>query len=100
TPKGTVTFTSKNSVGTTFVLGSASLASCFLAPCHAVLTTAAAPVGTTTAIATYGGDNLTSGSSGSHALTVAPVANPGTSSTVTCYAGQPCDTGTINATDG
>jgi len=100
TPKGTVTFTSKNAAGAVFVLGSASLNSCFLAPCHATLTTSAAPVGTTTAIATYGGDATTKGSSGSHALTVAPVANPGTSSTVTCYAGQPCDTGTINATDG
>lgn len=100
TPHGTVTFTSKNSVGATFVLGSASLKSCFLAPCHAVLTTSAAPVGTTTAIATYGGDAYTNGSSGSHALTVTAVPNPGTSSTVTCYANQPCDTGTINATDG
>jgi hypothetical protein len=100
TPKGTVTFTTKNSAGATFVVGSASLASCLLAPCHAVITSSAAPVGTTTAIATYGGDGLTNGSSGSHALTVSAVTNPGTSSTVTCYAGQPCDTGTINATDG
>jgi hypothetical protein len=99
TPKGTVTFTSKNSSGAVFTLGSTSLSSCFLAPCKATIVTSAAPVGTTTAIATYGGDSYTSGSSGSHALTVAPVANPGTSSTVTCYAGQPCDTGTINATD-
>jgi hypothetical protein len=99
-PKGTVVFTVKNGSGTVASIGSASLRSCFLLPCHAILTSSAVPVGTVSATATYQGDTNTQPSSGSTALTVTANTNPGSSSTVTCFAGQTCDSGTLTSSDG
>jgi hypothetical protein len=98
-PTGTVTFVARNSLGATVTLGTTSLHACFLLPCHAILTTSAVPVGTVSATAKYGGDNFTNPSSGSHALTIAPNPNPGSTSTVICFSGQPCDSGTLNSND-
>jgi hypothetical protein len=47
----------------------------------------------------YPGDSLTAASSGSGGLAVAPNSSPGSSTTVLCYSGQPCDTGTLNSPD-
>jgi hypothetical protein len=99
TPKGPVSFTSRNLAGATANLGTVSLSSCFLTPCTATLTTSAMPVGTVSVTARYAGDSLTAPSSGSTAATVNPNPSPGTSSTVTCYSGQSCDTGTVTSTD-
>lgn len=99
TPTGTVSFTSKNAAGKTVALGSAPVGACLLTTCTATLTSTLIPVGTTSATANYGGDGLVAPSSGSHALTVTQPTSPGSSSTVVCYAGQPCDTGTMTSSD-
>lgn len=99
TPTGTVSFTASNSSGSTVALGTAAVGSCLLTTCTATLTTTYVPIGTVTAGASYSGDNLVAPSSGSHALTVTQPTNPGSSSVVTCYAGQPCDTGTVTSGD-
>jgi hypothetical protein len=66
-----------------------------LTACKATLKTNLVPVGTTSATASYPGDGLVGPSSGSASLTVTAPATPGASSTVVCYAGQPCDTGKV-----
>jgi hypothetical protein len=99
TPTGTVTFTSKNSANQVVTLGTGTVGACLLTTCYATLTTSSVPVGTVSATASYGGDNLVAPSSGSAALTVTQPTSPGTSSTVVCYAGQPCDTGTMTSSD-
>lgn len=99
TPKGSVVFTSTNSSGATFALGSAPLSPCLLSSCVATLTTSAAPVDTVSVTAAYPGDTYTASSSGATALAVAPNPTPGSATSVTCYSGQPCDTGTLNSTD-
>jgi hypothetical protein len=99
TPTGTVTFTSKNLLGAVATLGTAPVGACFLTTCTATLTTSNVPVNTVSATANYSGDNLVAPSSGSHALTVTANSSPGSSSTVTCYSGQTCDTGTMTSSD-
>jgi hypothetical protein len=95
TPTGSVKFTSTNG-SATVTLGSASLGSCLLTQCTATLTTSSIPVGTVSVTASYPGDSLVGPSSGSTPVTVAPNPSPGSSSTVVCYAGQPCDTGPVS----
>jgi hypothetical protein len=99
TPKGSVTFTSRNAAGATADLGTAKVSGCLLVPCTATLTTSSIPVGTTSVKAAYSGDALTKPSSGSAAVTVTANTSPGSSSTVTCYSGQPCSSGTVTSTD-
>ena len=99
TPTGTVTFTSKNAAAKVVTLGTGTVGACLLTTCYATLTTSSVPVGTVSATAAYGGDNLVAPSSGSAALTVTQPTSPGASSTVVCYSGQPCDTGTMTSSD-
>lgn len=99
TPKGSVTFTSSNGSATA-VLGSAVLSPCLLSSCTATLVTSSIPVGTTSVKATYPGDAFTRPSSGSAIVLVIANSSPGSSATVVCYAGQPCDTGTITSSSG
>jgi len=94
TPTGSVTFTATNGTASA-PLGSAPLAPCLLTPCTATLRTTGLPVGTTSVTGAYSGDALVAASAGSAAVTVAPKPNPGSSATVTCFAGQPCDSGLI-----
>jgi hypothetical protein len=96
-PTGSVAFTATNGTATA-ALGSAPLAPCLLIPCTATLTTTSVPVGTTSVRASYGGDLLVAGSSGMTPVTVAPNPKPGPTATVTCYAGQPCDSGVLTGT--
>lgn len=95
TPTGSVTFTSTNGSATA-QLGSAPLSACLLSQCTARLVTTTLPIGTKSVTASYPGDGLVGPSSGTAAATVAPNPAPGPSSTVVCYAGQPCDTGTVS----
>ena len=97
TPTGTVTFSAKNALGATVTIGTANLRECLLVPCHAILSTAAIPVGTTTALAKYNGDGNSNPSSGSTPLSITPNDNPGSSSVVECYAGQTCSSGTLTS---
>jgi Bacterial Ig-like domain (group 3) len=99
TPTGSVNFSVKNSAGVVVSLGSAPISSCLLTACTAKLTSSSIPVGTVSATGSYPGDALVGPSSGSTALTVAPNPTPGSATAVTCYSGQPCDTGTLNSTD-
>jgi Big-like domain-containing protein len=99
TPTGSVNFSVKNSAGVVVSLGSAPISSCLLTACTATLTSSSIPVGTVSATGSYPGDSLVGPSSGSTALTVAPNPTPGSATAVTCYSGQPCDTGTLNSTD-
>lgn len=99
TPKGSVAFTATNGVATAS-LGSATLSPCLLSSCTAVVVTSSIPVGTTSVTAAYHGDALSKPSSGTVAVLVMANASPGSSATVLCYAGQPCDTGTITSTNG
>src|SRR5581483_3976155 len=92
TPTGSVTFTSTNGSATA-TLGSAPLTPCFLSSCTATLVTSSIPVGTTSVKASYPGDSLSKASAGTAIVLVTPNTSPGTSATVVCYAGQPCDTG-------
>ena len=94
TPTGSVTFTSTNG-SQTVTLGSAPIGSCLLTTCTATLKSNAVPIGTTSATATYPGDSLVGPSQGSTALTVTAPTTTSSSSTVICYAGQPCDTGKV-----
>jgi hypothetical protein len=94
TPTGPVSFTATNGTATA-ALGSARLGPCLLTACMATLTTASLPVGTTSVRATYRGDTLVSASSDTARVTVAPDPDPGTDATVTCYAGDPCDSGLV-----
>jgi hypothetical protein len=99
TPTGKVTFTYTNgsSSGT---LGRASIGTCLLSACTARITTSALPAGTNTVRGTYGGDLVVTASSGTTTVTViAPPPPPPDSSTVTCDAGQPCQTDTVSAGD-
>lgn len=93
-PTGSVAFTATNGVASA-ALGSATLGPFVLTACTATLTTTALPTGTTSVLATYQGDALVAPSSGSAPVTVAPNTNPGSSATVICYAGQPCDSGVV-----
>ena len=97
TPTGSVTFTSTNGTQTV-TLGSAPINSCLLTTCKATLKSAAVPIGTTSATASYPGDTLVGASQGSAALTVTAPTTTSSSSTVICYAGQPCDTGKVQRT--
>lgn len=99
TPKGSVTFTSSNGSASA-VLGSAALSPCLLSSCTATLVTSSIPVGTTSVKAAYPGDALSKASSGSALVLVVANSSPGSSATVVCYAGQPCDTGTITSSNG
>ena len=99
TPKGSVTFTASNGSATAG-LGSAVLSPCFLSSCDASLVTSSLPVGTTSVKASYPGDSFTKASAGSAIVAVIANPSPGSSSTVVCYSGQPCDTGTITSTQG
>lgn len=99
TPTGSVAFTAKNAGGATVGLGSGTVGACLLTVCKATLTTSFIPVNTVSVTASYGGDGLVAPSSGSHAVTVSQPTNPGSSSMVTCYPGQACDTGTMTSTD-
>src|SRR5581483_6846352 len=47
----------------------------------------------------YPGDSLSKASAGTAIVLVTPNTSPGTSATVVCYAGQPCDTGTVSSPD-
>ena len=94
TPSGPVAFSYNNGTSSGS-LGSATLGSCLLSACTAKLTSTALPVGTNTVTATYGGDGLVAGSSGTTTVTMAapppPPATPTSSSaSVTCAAGQYC----------
>jgi hypothetical protein len=97
TPTGSVAFTATNGTATA-ALGSAPVGPCLLTACTATLTTTSLPVGTTSVRGSYGGDALVTTSSGTAPVTVVPNSNPGRSATVTCFAGQPCDTGVIAGT--
>jgi Big-like domain-containing protein len=97
TPTGSVTFTSTNGIQTV-TLGSAPIGSCFLTTCKATLKSAAAPIGTTSATASYPGDSLVGASQGSTPMTVTAPSTTSSNSTVICYAGQPCDTGKVQRT--
>lgn len=97
-PTGPVSFTATNGSATA-ALGTATFGPCVLTTCTATLTTTAIPVGTTSVKATYAGDGLTAGSSGSTAVTVAANPTPGSSAVVNCYAGKPCDSGNLKSTD-
>jgi hypothetical protein len=98
-PQGPVTFTSKNAAGTTATLGTVSMASCTTATCTGTLVTTNLPLASTSVTATYAAQGLTAGSSGSVAVQVNPNTSPGTSQTVTCYAGQQCNTSTMTSSD-
>jgi hypothetical protein len=65
------------------------------------ITSTTIPVGTTSVTATYSGQPPVNGSSGSTPLTITPASPPpsSTSSTVSCYAGQPCDSGTVTSSN-
>ena len=95
--QGSVSFTSKNASGATANLG--TVAGCNSSTCTATLVTTGLPLGSTSVTATYAAYGLTAGSSGSTAVTVNPNTAPGTSQTVTCYSGQPCNTGTVTSSD-
>ncbi len=97
-PTGPVSFTATNGTKTA-ALGTATFGPCFLTTCTATLTTTAIPVGTTSVKASYAGDGLTAPSSASTAVSVAPNSNPGSTAVVTCYAGQPCDSGNVKSPD-
>jgi hypothetical protein len=99
TPTGSISFSSKNAAGAVVNLGSAPISACLLTACTATLTTSAVPVGTVSATAVYAGDGLVGPSSKTAALTVAPNPTPGSATSVTCYSGQPCDTGTLKSAD-
>jgi hypothetical protein len=90
-PSGNVTF----SVGST-VLGTKTLScSTVLQACTASLTTSALPTGLDTITAAYAGDGTSQPSSGQTTVNVLPTAP----ATQTCTEGQPCDAGTVYATD-
>lgn len=99
TPTGSVNFSVKNSTGVVVNLGSAPITTCLLTACTATLTSSTIPVGTVSATGSYPGDSLVGPSSGSTALTIAANPTPGSATAVTCYSGQPCDTGTLSSTD-
>ncbi len=98
-PQGPVTFTSKNAAGMTATLGTVSLAACSKSPCIATLVTSNIPLGSTSVTAAYAAYGLTAKSQGSVAVQVTANSTPGTAQTVTCYAGQTCNTGTIASSD-
>jgi len=95
TPTGSITFSVKNAAGTVAPIGTAPISSCLLTACTATLTSAAAPFGTTTALANYPGDGVVAPSSTSTPFTV----GASNSGTVVCYPSQPCDTGTVSSSD-
>lgn len=98
TPTGSITFSVKNAAGSVAPIGTAPISSCLLTACTATITSAAAPLGTTTALANYPGDGAVAASSASTPLSVGAPSG-GSSSTVTCYPSQPCDTGTVQTSD-
>lgn len=96
TPTGTVTFTSTDGTHH-FAVGSAPLGFCLLTTCTATLQSASLPVGTSSITGTYSGDAVSNPSSGSFAAAVSLNRSPGSSSTVNCYPGNPCDSGVVRA---
>jgi hypothetical protein len=98
TPGGQVAFSYTSAAGSG-ALGSGTLGSCLLSACTATLTTSALPAGTNTVTASYAGDGVVAGNSGTTTVTLAappppppppPPTPTGSSSTVTCNAGQYC----------
>jgi hypothetical protein len=80
TPSGTVTFTASATGASPgdIALGSAPLSSCLLTACSAQITTTALhPAGTYTVTASYGGDLVAKGSSGTTTVYVVPADSSG-----------------------
>lgn len=96
TPTGYVSFTASNGTQTT-ALGRAKLGRCLLTTCTATLTTTSIPAGSTSARASYAGDLIASGSTGSTPISVTSVDS---STSATCGPGEQCDTVTITSSDG
>ncbi|HJQ42473.1 MAG TPA: Ig-like domain-containing protein [Jatrophihabitantaceae bacterium] len=98
-PSGSVSFSASNG-STSTSLGSATLGSCSGSSCKATLVTSAIPYGSTSVTASYPGSGLTAPSSGSTPVTIVqPVPSPtGSSTSRTCPAGVPCETGYVNTT--
>lgn len=96
TPTGSVNFTSTDGTHT-YQVGTATIGSCLLTTCTASVTTTSLPEGTTSVTASFVGDTVANPSSGSTPESVKVNPSPGPSSTVTCYQGEPCDTGLVQA---
>lgn len=94
TPTGTVTFTSTDGVHS-FAVGAAPLGSCLLTTCTATIQSTMLPVATKSITGTYSGDPISNPSAGMASSTVSLNPSPGSSSTVNCYAGNPCDSGVV-----
>jgi hypothetical protein len=98
-PTGTVKLTVTDGSGGVFGLTSKPFA-CLLFPCVVTYTTSKTPVDTVSATATYSGElGVVAKSSATAPLGVGPANPSGSSSTVNCYAGEPCDTGTVTSAD-